>query len=77
MPFILNPTIQVMKNTIAASGIVVLMSPVGDPPNGRPSALNGTIPNWFIKKMKTNSAMKNGTNGSPLGPSVPFARSAM
>ena len=44
-PFCITPTVQVMKNTISASGIVVLISAVGDPPKGRPSTLNGNIPN--------------------------------
>ena len=39
-----------------------------------PRTLNGTMPIWFIRKMKTNSAIKNGTNGSPLGPSVRRSR---
>ncbi len=71
------PTIHVMKNTMSASGTVVFRSAVGEPPNGRPSTLNGKMPNWFSKKMKTKSAMKNGTNGSPFSPSVLSARSAM
>src|SRR5215469_13956783 len=44
-PVILNPAIQVKKKTIRASGTVVFKSAVGEPPNGRPSALNGSMPN--------------------------------
>ncbi len=38
------PTTQVKTKTINAKAVVVARSAVGEPPNGMPRTLNGTIP---------------------------------
>ena len=76
MPFWRTATNWIPKNTSSANATVVLRSAVGEPPNGKPSSLNGKKPTWLRMKMKKNIPMKIGTKRSPCFPMVPTARSA-
>ena len=49
-------TIQIPKKTTSTSAAVVLRSAVGEPPNGKPSCLNGSRPNWLRIQMKMKIA---------------------